>query len=288
MALIGSRREGSRSPADSGRALPDFIIIGAQKCGTSSLYAYLSENPYVRAASKKEVHYFDWNFRRGIEWYRSHFPTLEELGRCSQTGSHFLTGEASPYYLFDPRVPKRVKNQLPQVRLIVLLRNPVYRALSHFHDEARRGVEPLTFAEALDREGSRLRAARAFGRGLGRRHGYYETKAYIHYSYLARGLYAVQLQRWYRLFPAEQILVIKAEDMYADPQTTLHEVASFLGIPVFVPRKFEAVNACSYLAMDPTLCRRLHRYFSSHNARLYRMIGKYFGWEEALCEARTS
>src|SRR5262245_18320944 len=102
---------------------PHFIIIGAQRCGTTSLYNYLIRQLGVIPAAMKEVHFFDLNYQKGNEWYFSQFP---ELGRDQ------ITGEASPYYIFHPRVPQRIKNLLPSIKLIVLLRNPTNRAFSHY------------------------------------------------------------------------------------------------------------------------------------------------------------
>ena len=136
-------------------ALPDFFIIGAKKCGTTFLYHLLGQHPHVEAAKKKEIHYFDHHFSKGNDWYRSHFPppTWKE-------GRRSITGESSPYYLFHPHAARRMAGVVPRARLIVLLRNPVDRAYSHYHQEAGRGHEPLTFEEAIEAEEARLRGER--------------------------------------------------------------------------------------------------------------------------------
>jgi hypothetical protein len=244
------------APARSG-TLPNFLIIGAQKCGTSSLFKYLSRHPRVRTASTKEVHYFDQNFHRGIRWYQAHFPRRAEMEASGGDGGRLITGEASPYYLFHPLVPLRVRERLPEVKLIVLLRNPVHRAFSQYHMEVGLGWETLPFAEALDQEKIRLDGERERLLADPR----YKSADYCHYSYLARGRYADQLEEWYRYFPAEQILVLKAEDMYADPQRAVGETTEFLGLPEFTPPRFRVFNPGSYDELDPALSRRLHRYF---------------------------
>ena len=129
-------------------ALPDFVIIGAQRSGTGRLYGLLTRHPDVERASVKEVHYFDRpdNFRRGIEWYRRRFPARR---RGSQ---RHITGEATPSYLVDPPVPERIAEAVPEVRLIVLLRDPVARAYSHFHMAYRKGNETRSFEEAVEEE----------------------------------------------------------------------------------------------------------------------------------------
>jgi hypothetical protein len=255
--------------------LPQFVIIGAQKCGTSSLYRYLNEHPAVAPAAGKEVHYFDLHFRRGPRWYRAHFPTVlySEFFRV-RTGQRLMTGEASPYYMFHPRVPERIKTLLPAVKLIALLRDPVERALSAFHHQVRRGSEPLPFIEAIEQEPHRL----AGEVEKLTRDDTYRSHAHRHHSYLARGIYADQLEAWMRVFPREQILVIRSEDFFERPAGIVAGVLSFLGLPPFHAQKFQRFNVGDYPQMDSAVRTRLTRYFAPHNDRLYRLLGRDFGW----------
>ena len=131
------------------RLLPDFLISGAQRGGTTSLYNYLQAHPCFELPTTKELHFFDRKFHRGLAWYRAHFPTyLEKCFAQRIQGRAFLTGEATPNYLFHPLVSRRVAEVLPRVKLIVLLRNPVDRAFSHYHHILDLGYEHLPFAEA--------------------------------------------------------------------------------------------------------------------------------------------
>ena len=135
-------RRRARLATASARRLPDFLVIGAQRAGSTSLFAQLCEHPGVAAPSHKEIHYFDLQSFRGLRWYRSHFPPAgRSRGR--------ITGEASPYYLFHPAVPARVAEALPDVRLVALLRDPVARAYSQYQLSVRDGHETLGFEEAL-------------------------------------------------------------------------------------------------------------------------------------------
>lgn len=132
------------------RLLPNFIIIGAQKGGTSSMFSYLKQHPQLQLPDIKEIHFFDNNYQKGSTWYKSHFPLIIVKNK--------LTGEASPYYLFHPHVPQRVIQLCPKVKLIVMLRNPADRAYSHYMMQNKRKIDPLpTFEEAIDAEESRLR-----------------------------------------------------------------------------------------------------------------------------------
>src|SRR5207248_7427804 len=138
------------------RLLPDFLIIGTQRGGTTSLYRYLKAHPCIGATSNKDLHFFDRRFHKGLSWYRSHFPTKLEKAYAEQLRRLTLvTGEASPSYLFHPHAPKRVAQVLPHVKLIVLLRNPVSRAYSQYHHAVELGFETLSFAEAIEAEEER-------------------------------------------------------------------------------------------------------------------------------------
>lgn len=132
------------------RPFPDFIIIGAQKGGTSSLFSYLKQHSQLQLPDKKEIHFFDNDYQKGVNWYRSHFPM--------KIFDNIKTGEATPYYLFHPHAPQRIFQHCPKVKLIVMLRNPTDRAYSHYMMQNKRKIDPLpTFEEAIDAEESRLR-----------------------------------------------------------------------------------------------------------------------------------
>ena len=178
---------------------PDFIIIGAQKGGTSSLFNYLSQHSQIQLPSVKEIHFFDYNYGKGIEWYRKQFP-----GKFIRLK---ITGEASPYYLFHPLVPQRVFSCCPNAKFIVLLRNPVDRAYSHFMMEKKRGDEPLTFEEAINIEPQIINNEE----NKIINNPEYRSISHQRSSYLARGMYYSQIKRWLNYFPKKQFLFIKSE-----------------------------------------------------------------------------
>jgi len=269
-----------------GRLLPDFIIIGAAKSGTTSLYGALAEHPFVRPCSTndpyflktKEVHYFDYGYYRGEDWYRSHFPLARERNEFEAAhGRAFLTGEASPSYISHPWAASRVHDLLPDVKLVAAFRNPVDRAYSHFQMSRKEGVEPLeTFEEAVAREDERL--APELERMA--KNPRYNSWDYGCWSYLSRGRYAEQLEQWLELFPREQLLVLKAEELFDAPQGALDRVHDFLGLP---PHRYEQIarlNPGSYGdGIAPETRARLAEYFRPHNERLYELAGFDFGWD---------
>jgi hypothetical protein len=273
------------------RVLPDFAIIGGQKCGTSSLYEYLAEHPDIVPAFAKEIHFFSDSLgRRGTLpgklaarlggrstlIYRAHFPTAAYRTYVRRArGSEPITGEATPYYLFHPSAPARMRQTVPRARLVVLLRDPVQRAYSHYHHEVRRGTERLSFEEAVEREPERLAGEREkilSGRG-------YYSFSHHHYSYLSRGLYLEQLENWRRFFPEERFLILKSEDLFADPAAILEQTLDFLGLPPMQSAGYGRRNEGSYPEMNPATRERLANYFRPHNERLYEYLGRDFSWE---------
>ena len=273
--LIAKFYRGITSPL---RLLPDFLVIGTQRGGTTSLYHYLEELPCIAPATTKEIHFFDRRFNKGLAWYRGHFPT--RLERQYEQRFHkraFVTGEASPSYLFHPHVPRRIAKALPHVKLIVLLRNPVDRAYSQYYHAVELGLETLSFEAAIKDEEERTARERA--KIMQDEH--YESYAFKHLSYLSRGIYVDQLQTWMSLFPREQFLILKSEDFYADPASSVKQVLSFLDIPEseMKEQSYKQYNNTTYSSMDSVLRKRLVEYFEPHNARLYDFLGIDFGWD---------
>lgn len=245
-------------------SMPDFLVIGGMRCGTTSLFAYLADHPDVRPAIGKELQYFSVFHDKGERWYRGHFPPASP-GR--------LTFEASPYYLYHPAVPARVAAAMPQGKFIALLRDPVERAYSHYKHSVERGVEPLSFADAIAAEEDRL--APYLAGDLTSRGAHAALRSY---SYASRGRYADQLERWYEHVPREQVLVIRSESMYADPRATYAACLEFLGLPGHEPAAF-AVHSRPKPAMPAAggeTLGELRQWFAPHNQRL----GELLGWDD--------
>ena len=269
-----------------GRLLPDFIVFGAAKSGTTTFFAALAKHPFIepcvtkdaRFDNTKEVRFFDYDYARGRDWYRSHFP-LERSRREFEArhGRPFLTGEGSPTYISDPWAPRRVRKTVPDVKLIAVLRNPVDRAYSHFRDSRVEGFDECkSFAEAWALEEQRIRPELA----RMARDPTYRSWDFGTWSYVYRGRYAEQLEPWLALFPREQFLFLKAEDMFADPQHALDATHEFLGLPPHRPEHVPRLNVTRDLEPLPDDVREsLVDYYRPHNERLYELIGIDFGWE---------
>jgi len=263
-----------RLPSAPQRALPDYIIIGGQKCGTTSLDAYLRHHPNVREGLYKEIHFFDLHFDKGLNWYRAHFPTQASMERAAERlGSRVVTGESTPSYLFHPLVPQRMRETLPSVRAIAILRDPVDRAHSHWQQIADWREEKLSFEEAIDAEAKRL------PKHPERLTDLKQLDDYLRFSYLARGRYAEQLPRWFEAFPGEQLLVLNFDDLRADPEAICRQVTEFLGLPEFRMEAFPKTASRPRKKMSPETRERLREHFRAHNERLYELLGRDLGWD---------
>jgi hypothetical protein len=250
-------------------SLPQFLIIGAQKAGTTTLYNCLTQHPQIAMPGEKEVHFFDLNYEKGMDWYRKKFRNRNPFRRR-------IAGEASPYYLFHPLVPQRVAKHLPKVKLIVLLRNPVNRAYSHFQHEIKLKTEHLTsFKAAIEMENQRIAEA-----GQALIEGRLQTSApHQSFSYISRGLYARQIERWLEYFPHSQMLFLKSEDFFAHPQGELSKVYRFLEVKEIFPKVIDAQNVNHYPDLSETLRRQTAELFREDTQRLASLLGEKFRWK---------
>ncbi|MFN8073962.1 MAG: sulfotransferase domain-containing protein [Kineosporiaceae bacterium] len=259
------------------RVLPDFVIAGAMKAGTTSLYRYLCAHPDVMPAARKEVHFFDVHYARGPQWYRSMFPTTVQRDLLARThGRPVLTGEASPYYLFHPLAAERAAGLVPAAKVVVLLRDPVERAWSHYRHEVRAGREPLPFEAALDAEEQRLAGTESL---LVHGGPAAVSDEHRYHSYVARGRYAAQLTRWFDAFGREQVLVLRTEDLLHNPDAVWQQVQDFLGLVPARPPAFEVHNAGSGGGgMDASVRARLEAVFAEDDAELARLLSTPLWW----------
>ena len=270
------------------RVMPDFLIIGGQRCGTSSLYYYLTEQQSISSAATKEVHYFDDFFARGINWYQAQFPTNAYKYSVEHfRNRHFLTGEASPYYIFHPNAPRRISAVLPHIKLILLIRNPIDRAYSQHWLEVKGRYETLSFEEAIKCEQDRIAGEREKMLSDENYHSFKHRR----YTYLTRGIYIDQIEYWMNFFPREQFLFLKTEDLYSNPASIVRQTLEFLGVPgteIDTNReykKYKVPSKTGYKAKDSTPKMDSHtraylvEYFEAHNARLYEFLGRDLEWD---------
>ena len=248
-------------PTGRWRALPDALVIGAQRAGTSSLYRWLGDHPGVAPSFRKEVEYFSRYWARGEDWYRAHFEV--------RAGRRHLRFEATPDYLFHPLAAARAASVVPDARIVVLLRDPVARAWSHYRHMVRLGYETLPFADALAAEESRC-AGDMEALAADPDH---DARALLLYSYAARGHYADQLARWCAVYPECRILLLPSADLFGDAPGAYAKVLEFLDLDPWSPPAFRNVSTMrgqgSAPAMDPAARGRLEAEYAADDRTLW-------------------
>ena len=271
------------------RRLPDFIIIGGAKCGTTSLYDFIVRHPDIEAARAKELVYWSNPIKTGLDSYRANFP-LSSRKRC-------LTGEADPSYFNYPGVPAQMKAALPDVKLIVILRDPVERAYSHYHFGRRNPRNPMipwdTFEAALKGEEPRRRLTEHARRVISSIYdggGGGEAAANVYITsmlqcisrsnqYTAYGHYADHLEKWFVHYPREQFLILSTTDLKRNRQMVLDQVYDFLGVRPHTVGAIPNLYVGRYEPIKEETRRMLAEHFAPYNKRLYRMVGRDFGWQ---------
>ncbi|WP_371504428.1 sulfotransferase domain-containing protein [Nitrosopumilus adriaticus] len=253
------------------RSMPDFLIIGYTKSGSTALYDYLIQHPNVVKAARKEIHFFDISYWRGKNWYRSYFPILLKNIRKSKK----ITGEASPTYIFHPFAMKRIKKIIPKTKLVIILRNPTDRAYSHFQNYTRGNNESCTFEEAISEEKHRFES---YYEKFSNDKVHEEDVKFLKIPYLYLGLYHEHLTKLFEIFPKNQILILKNEDLENNTQKTLDEVFSFLSIPKYSIPDLKKRKVGTYDEMKKETRDFLDNFYKPHTDKLEKLLNTKFDW----------
>ena len=252
----------SVADGDGEAASPLFLILGQAKAGTSALFQYLSMHPSMVAPLIKEPHYWSQYYHLGADWYRSQFP-------CLSHDSKLFTGEGSVTSLVHPQAAGRVARDLPNAKLIVLLRDPVARAYSHYWMYRRLKIESQSFEDAIAEEIRKYEVAPTVdlqGWNLECDHGYLIESCALPF-----------LRSWLEYFPPEQFLILRNEQMNGDLPSTLRQVCRFLGVAEHVPRVLERHNEGRYPPMHLGTKRMLQQWFASHEEELEGFLKSTWG-----------
>lgn len=269
--LTGRKRQAQRPP-------PDFVIAGAQRCGTTSLFRALGKHPAImpNVINAKGVHYFDTNYHQDEAWYFAHFASQSERNKHSnQIGHRAIVGEASPYYLYHPAGAERMAQTIPEAKIIILLRDPIKRAVSHHLHmvwEGHESVEDIN--TALDLESSRLDGIEQ--RLIAERS--FVSRPHQHYSYLARGHYAAQLERLLSYYDRNNVLVMATETLISDSKNSLSTIQSFIGLEPDPAIDLEKRNASPKFKPEQKTLERLTEEFSESNKRLGEIVDIEIPW----------
>ena len=241
---------------------PDFIIIGAAKCGTTSVYEYLGNNPKILLPHKKELSFFGKKYDYGVDWYLAHFPTITDR-------DDFLTGEATPNYICFPLIAQRIKQHFPNTKLILLLRNPIDRTISWHYHQLNRGIVKEDLKTVIAREITELESLSQED---------IINKNYRQPHNIITGLYIYQVKIWLELFNREQILILKSEDFYSKPAETMEKVYNLLGLPNYPLAQYPKINKGSYNPAEEEIRNILRNYFEPYNRELEEYLGMEFNW----------
>ena len=255
------------------RILPSFIIVGAVRCGTTSLYYNICEHSSVLPASYDEIGYFDSNYELGINWYKSMFPTKFQKEKIELKTGICITGEDTPFYFWDKKAIKRIKQDIPEVKIIILMRNPIDRAYSNYHLGVRLGAESLTFEESIKKEMELLIKNNELENDS-------IEKFLRSRSYIAKGLYYQQIKNWFNEFSKEQILVLTTENLAIKPHQTLKQIFNFLGLPNEQIQNIQNRKVGNYQKMDNGTREILKKIFQPHNEKLFKILGSKFEWNK--------
>ncbi|MGW5875532.1 sulfotransferase family protein [Nocardiopsis terrae] len=266
--------DGLGGVTSTARALPDFLICGAQRSGTTSLFKALSQHPAVTGpVLRKGVHYFDTGHHNGLGWYRSHFPLRATL-RARRGRPRVRAFESSPYYLFHPLAAERIARELPRVRVVVILRDPVERAYSAHAHESARGFETEPFARAVELEDKRLAGTEERLMADPGHHSH----SHQHHGYVARGRYVDQLVRMERHLGRERMHVVDYADLFDGTPRALGGIVRFLGLPPGPETAPGRHNARERAVMPDSLRAELTERFADSDARLADWWGRTPSW----------
>ena len=237
----------------------DFLVAGAQKAGTTALFDYLSELPAFELPSVKEAHFFD--DEEHVDWNAPDYGPYHGLFSDPVR----LWGEATPIYLYWPNALERIRAYNPAMKLILLFRDPVERAWSHWKMEYARGKETEPFGWCIRNGRARMAKTEPYP-------GFHRV-----YSYVERGFYGRQLAHALELFPREQILILQSEDLRRDPTSTIAAISRFLGVaepgePI-APRLSRPAAEIDYPAtLTPEDVSFLQRQFAEEMVRFERLV----------------
>lgn len=255
------------------RVRPDFLVVGAQRAGTTTLYRLLSEHPgVVRPSVWKGIGYFDLGYARGLRWYLGHFPLRWRTKGAD--GRRRLAFESSGYYLFHPLAAERIARDLPDVRVVVAVRDPVQRAYSAYKHERARGFEDEEFERALELEEQRLEGDddRFAADPL------YRSFSHRHHAYLGRSRYSRQIQRYVDALGADRVYIFDADRFFVDPAAEFGALQEWLGLPVQPTESVEQLNARPGAPLDSRLEARLRAHFAPYDEELAVLMGRRPSW----------
>ena len=266
------------------RLLPDAIIVGNNKSASNTVFFNLIEHPQIQGSSRRENRFFDANYWRGTNWYRSYFPTKSAKTRFEKKNSELIILDCSPTAYLHPYAAKRVKKLLPNSKIIILFRNPTDHAYSLYHHRVRMKVEPETFENCILHDQERFdETEKKWKNNEVREYSWKDLRL----SYVSDGIYFNHIEKWFSLFPKENIHCINVDDLAKDPIYVLNKICRFLDLPEYLFNNYVKKNVNkedsrkeTYKPMKPETRKKLIEFYKPHNAKLESFLNKKFHWDE--------
>jgi hypothetical protein len=266
-----------RSGTQRYRQMPSAVIVGAGKAGTTQLYSYLIRHPRCFGGRTKEIHYFSKFSDRPLRWYRSQFPIARQLAKVRG-----LCIEASPSYLQSPEALQRMRDVLPEAKVIALLRDPVARAFSNYQHEKLRHREARTFLEVVRETIAADSAGPDYRRPLWPNGGSAG-------NYISRGYYAMHIEALWRIYPREQVLIVDSAELFADTNAICQRVFAFMGVEQFDMQPGKIYNRGFYReVLDQEAADLLREHYRPHDQRLTELLGRPLSWIKASTASPTT
>ncbi len=256
------------------RVLPNFIVIGVGRGGTTSLFHYLGQHNCITKSAYDEIGFFDDNFHLGLNWYRSMFPTKNHKENIIKKYGKFLTFEVTPWYIRRPWIANRIKDVLGEIKIIAVLRNPVDRTYSHYNLAVRDKTVLGSFEEVIEKDMKELEKSKS----IQKNDDYFNNT--VQKSFLARSFYAEQLENWFDVFDKKNILIISSENLAEKTQETMNSIFDFLNIENQVIPDLQKINVGKYPKMKEETREILEKYFFDYNENLFNKIEKHFNWNK--------
>tara|TARA_B100001123_G_C15227741_1_gene993870 strand:- start:48 stop:875 length:828 start_codon:yes stop_codon:yes gene_type:complete len=252
----------------SSRVLPNFIIAGTVRSGTTSLYNYICNHPSVLPAAYDEIGFFDSNFQLGTMWYQSMFPTKKQMELVQEKTNFCLTGEDTPFYFWNKDAIKRISELIPNCKIIMIFRNPVDRAYSNYQLGKRENKEDLSFEKTIEIE------KQIINKGT-KNLNFSEPR-----TYLIKSLYSLQLKNWLTSFSKDQLYFLSTEQLSSKPNETMSGIFNFLGLPRHTLSEFKKEKKAIYPEMNISTRNDLLEFFKPYNNELFSLIGNNFSWDK--------
>jgi hypothetical protein len=256
------------------RVIPDFLVIGAKRCGTTSLYQHLPEHPCISKSPHDNMGFFNDNFHLGVNWYKSFFPTTFTRKKIKSKFGNFLAFDVTTKYMEEESTANNVYQTKPNMKIIIILRNPVDRAYSQYHLSVRQTAERRSFEDVVEENMNRLNKES---------HEHYKIKPKFSAkedNYLKKGLYALQLRYWLKIFPRENILIVSTEEFESNQQIIYNKIFEFLNISKFEVKNTKKMQKGNYPPIKSETRNLLLDYFRPHNHELFELINMEFDWDK--------